>query len=259
MDMPDEHWAFKEKVKHLKATRTGRKRVAAAKVHKARKKQQSEKALPTGILVFIEDGAMGPDQRQAADIVAAAKGMTIVPDRHRARAFVCSRCDALSSLTIWAAILNGGTICDATYFCNDGKHGGAVFHQALLTQGPQRILWLSASFQRDHNMIADIIKNSAGRPDSKWAIVGRAAFAHAVVRNQERKNARNLEQIGLVSTPEEIAALGLSSCLYTTSSFIDNFLALKIVWSQRVACRSHTPQISGAWLIVVKAKHVRHI
>ena len=196
-------------INHMAALRRTRLRQAAQKDDITRPKSRDGKRLPIQALVYLEPNCLGADQSIYAQNLIIQKAMVATQDHAKALIFVTGSFAEALATTIWAVTLNGGAICDTTFFCSDGEHGSSIVYKSAITRGgtrsKPRMLWISDKFQNMNPDITTVIRNSVAKPCSVWSCINKEQLVDAVGKDEARpqKQRRPLQAIGLAADNEK--------------------------------------------------------
>ena len=137
---------------------------AETKERRVRPKTRAERALPHAAKVYIERGAV---DLGAMPRTAAAKRMEFTTDCVEANIFVTAAPAYARAPILWAISLNGGIICDPTYFHSDGERGTALVYTSAINRcrRSRRLLWATARFKRKFPDIVDVVRRSVSKKD----------------------------------------------------------------------------------------------
>ena len=129
-----------------------------------------DKRLPIHALVCLEPDCLGADQSIYAQNLITQKAMVATQDHAKALIFVTGSFAEAPATTIWAVTLNGGVLCDTTFFCSGGEHGSSIVYKSAIRRGgtrsKPRMLWISNKFQNMNPEITTVIRNSVAKPCS---------------------------------------------------------------------------------------------
>ena len=123
--------------------------------------------------------------------------------------FPVASSSSIQSTIKWAVTLNGGMLCDTTFFCSDGEHGSSIVCKRTTTRGgargKPRMLWISVRFQNMHPELTTVIRKSVAKPCSVWSCISKAKLVAAVLQDEARpkRQRRPLQAIGLVADNEK--------------------------------------------------------
>ena len=199
------------RVDHLKKLRATRKRHSVQKDMLVKRRRFS---IPFRSTVHFDEGLPQSDingLRQAA----LKKHCLIVQDRLKASVFVSRDPTCPSTLTAWAAFLNGGVVCDPNFFNYDGAGGTSTVYLSACASGGnsaangKRLLWISTKFKTQNPLLFKLIESSTKLATSTWALVTAEQFARYVDANKARcaRQQRNMQAVGLVDTAAEKAPI----------------------------------------------------
>ena len=148
------------------------------------------------------------DQDAEPDVQEAIEKhrMPVVLSRVEAQVFMCSKPADPGRRTLWAAMLCGGTIVDATFMQSGGARGISLTYQAAIRT--PRSIWISPAFANAHPALRDVVRDACGTRESKWKLLStRASFLAAQVKMANRPAAqrRPLDVVALVAPVDKVS------------------------------------------------------
>ena len=94
----------------------------------------------------------------------------------------------------WAAVLLGACIVDTSFMAQHGAAGTCTKYVCAV--GVKRIVWISTQCEQQHTTIVGMIKEAAGRAESKWKLLeSEAQFLRMELRGRRPMAVVAMEEI----------------------------------------------------------------
>ena len=191
--------AYKEHVELLDKRRNAKEAALARKTQPPRVVTLRRKSL------FI-DLAQGDNCR--ADLLQSIDALRIAVSDSRMEAdlYLCQTPSEPSRRTMWACMLNGGTIVDKEFVASEGRAGISLCYSAAVTV-PRKV-WISPNWANAHSELAQIVRAAISMTQSRWTrLSSKARFFTELqkVMDRPREQRRPMDVVALV-TPVEKAS-----------------------------------------------------